>query len=86
MVGYGGVIRDEQGHINNIFHSNLGTATNNMADLMALEQCLEILIELNLHNAIIEADSKLVINAVKKMCNGTAPGKVSKYWRLSQVF
>ena len=49
---------------------------------MALEQCLEILMESNLHNAIIEADSKLVINAAKKMCNGTTPGKVLKHWRL----
>ena len=53
---------------------------------MALEQCLEILMESNLHNAIIEADSELVINVAKKMCNGTAPVKVLKHWRLSQVF
>ena len=50
---------------------------------MALEQCLEILIESNLHIAIIEADSKLVINVAKKMCNGKTHGKVSKHWRLS---
>ena len=67
MAGFGEVIRDEQGRIKDIFHSDLGTTTNNMAELMALEQCLEILIELNLHNAIIEADSELVINAAKKM-------------------
>lgn len=46
---------------------------------MALEQGLEILIELNLHNAIIEADSKLVINVAKKMYNGTTPGNVLKH-------
>ena len=57
-----------------------------MAELMALEQCLEILIESNLHNTIIEADSELVINAAKKICNGTKTRKVSKHWRLSQVF
>jgi len=45
-----------------------------------------MLIESNLHNAIIEADSELVIDAAKKMCNGMAPRKVSKHWRLSQVF
>lgn len=86
MAGFGGVIRDEQGHIKDIFHSHLGTATNNMAELMALEQCLEILIKSNLHNAIIESDSELVINVAKKICNGTTLGKVSKHWRLSQVF
>ena len=82
MVGFGRVIRDEQGRIKDIFHSHLGTATNNMAELMALEQCLEILMESNLHNAIIGADSKLVINAAKKICNGMTPGKVLKHWRL----
>ena len=79
MAGYGSVIRDEQGCIKDIFHSHLETATNNMAELMALEQCLETLLELNLHNAIIEADSELVIIASKKMCNGMAPGKVPKH-------
>ena len=37
MAGFGGVIRDEQGCIKDIFHSHLGTATNNMVELMALE-------------------------------------------------
>lgn len=53
---------------------------------MALERGIEILMEGNLHNAIIEANSKLVINVAKKMCNRKAHGKVSKHWRLSQVF
>ena len=43
IVGCGGVIRDDQGLIKTIFHSHLGKATNNMAELMALEQCLGIL-------------------------------------------
>jgi len=42
-AGYGGVLRDEEGCIIFIFHSYLGKATNNMAELMALEQCLEFL-------------------------------------------
>ena len=41
MASYGGVIRDEKGCIQCIFHCNLGRATNNMAKLMALEQCLD---------------------------------------------
>ena len=81
-ASYGGVIRDENGDIKFIFHSHLGNATNNMVELMALEQCLETLIDSNLHNAIIEADSELVINVDKKICNEMALGKVSKHWRL----
>ena len=86
MIEFGGVIRDEKGCIKEIFHSHLGTATNNMVELMALKQSLEILMESNLHSAIIEAHSKLVINAANKVCNGMTPGKVSKHWRLLQVF
>lgn len=86
LAGFGGVIRDEQGQIKKIFHGHLGKATNNMAELMALEQCLEILVDLDSHNVIIEADSELIIRAAKKICNGTSPDKVSNHWRLSQIF
>ena len=86
MAGYGGVIRDEKGCIKVIFHSQLGNSTNNMAELMALEECLEILIELNLHNTIIEADFDLIINSVKKIFKGTTPERVSKHWWLLQVY
>ena len=79
MAGYGGVIRAEKGFIKAIFHSHLGKATNNMVELMALEQCLEILMDSNLHNTIIESDSELIINSVKKICNGSAPEKVLKH-------
>lgn len=79
MVGYGGVIIDEKGCIQIIFHSHLGNSTNNMVELMALEKCLERLIESNLHNAIVEADSELIINSIKKICNGTTPKKLSKH-------
>ena len=86
MDGFDGVIGDEEGRRKEIFHIHLWTSTNNMVEIMALEQCLEIVMESNLHNAIIEADSKLAINLAKKMCNGTTPGKVSKHWRLLQIF
>lgn len=85
-AGYRGVLRDEQGNIKFIFHSHLGNATNNMAELMAIEQCLETLIDSNSQNIIIEADSELTINLVKKIGTGSAPDKVSNHWRLVQVY
>jgi len=42
-AGYGGVLRDENGCIHFIFHFHLGRATNNMAELIALEKSLDIL-------------------------------------------
>lgn len=86
MVGYGGVITDEKGCIKIIFHSNLRKATNNMAELMALEQCLEILRDSNLHKIIIEVDSELIINSVKRILYGSALEKVSRHWRLLQIY
>ena len=76
-VGYGGVLRDEEGNIQVIFHSYLGKATNNMAELMAMESCLEILLKYNIQNVIIDADSELVINLVKRINVGVSPEKIS---------
>eukprot|EP00253_Pinus_taeda_P024480 PITA_24480 len=85
-AGYGGVLRDDEGNIQVIFHSYLGKATNNMAELMAMELCLEILLRYNIQNVIIEADSELVINSVKRINVGAAPEKISKHWQLLQVY
>lgn len=44
MTGHGGVLRDEKGSIIFMFYCHLGKATNNMAKLMAMEQCLDFLV------------------------------------------
>ena len=43
------------------------------------------MIQSNCQNVIIEADSELVINAAKRISNGTGPEKVTKHWRLTRV-
>eukprot|EP00253_Pinus_taeda_P017013 PITA_17013 len=86
IAGYGGVLRDEEGNIIFVFHYHLGIATNNMAELMALEQCLELLKLSHSSNVIVEADSEISINAVKRINCGIAPEKVSQHWRLIQVY
>lgn len=77
-AGHGGVLRDDKGDIIFIFYGHLGKATNNMADLMAMEQCFQFLVQENCHNTIIEADSKLVINSVKRISQGTRLEKANK--------
>jgi len=57
-----------------------------MAELMALEQCLDYLKQDNFLNVVIEADSELVFNSVKRISCGIDPEKVSNHWRLIQVF
>jgi len=86
LAGSGGVLRNEEGRIILIFHSHLGKATNNMAELMAMEQGLEILIKNRSSNVIIEADSEITINSVKRISCGSKPEKVSNHWRLIQVY
>ena len=56
-----------------------------MVELMALEQCLEILIESNLYNTIIEADSEFTINLVN-IGNDTILEKLSNHWWILQVY
>ena len=56
-VGHGGVLRDENGNILFIFYCHLGRATNNMAELMAMEKCLDFLEQDNRQNVIVEDDS-----------------------------
>lgn len=57
-----------------------------MAELMALDQCLEILVNSSSPNVIIEADSELIIREANKISNGTSPDKVLKHWKLLRVF
>lgn len=85
-AGHGGVLRDDRGDIIFIFYGNLGKTTNNMAELMAMEQILEFLVEENRQNTIIEVDSEIVINSVRRISWGTRPKKSSSNWRLIQVF
>ena len=79
-AGYARFLRDEEGNIQIIFHSYLGEATNNMAKLMVMESCLEIMLKHNIHNVIIEADSELVINSVKRINASATPEKISEHW------
>jgi ribonuclease HI len=50
---------------------SLGNSTNNTTEFQALEIGLEILIQEGMTKAIVEGDSALVINTVRKLQNGT---------------
>lgn len=43
------------------------------------------MIQSNCQNVIVEADSELLINAAKRISNGTGLEKVTKQWRLTRV-
>jgi ribonuclease HI len=84
-TGLGGVIRDSKGNIIRLYAGSLGNSTNNAAEFGALETGLEILSREGMTNAIVEGDSALVINTVRKLQNGTRMGKIQRHWRLAHL-
>jgi len=53
---------------------------------MALEQCLEFLIQNHHSNVIVEADSEITINTVKRINGCSQLERVSNHWKLMQVY
>jgi ribonuclease HI len=76
MTGMGGVIRDSGGNIIWMYTGSMGKSINNGVEFGALEISLEILSCERMKNTIVEGDSTLVINTVKRLQNGTRVGKV----------
>lgn len=85
-TSYGGALRDDEGNIIFIFHYHLGRATNNMAEVMAPEQCREFLSQSHCSNIIVEADSEITINAVERISGGSRPERVSNHSKLFQGY
>jgi ribonuclease HI len=82
MTRMGGVIRDSGGNIIQLYTEILGNSTKNAVEFGAKELGLEILSQERMTNTIVEGDSTLVINTVKRLQNGTRVGKVQKHWCL----
>jgi ribonuclease HI len=76
MKGMGRVIRDSGGNIIHMYTRIMGKSTNNAVEFGALELSLKILSRKRMKNTIVEGDSTLVINTVKKLQNCTRVGKV----------
>jgi ribonuclease HI len=83
MTRMGGVIRGSDGNIIRLYVGSMGNSTNNAAEFGALEIGLEILSRERMTNTIVEGDSTLVINTVKRLQNGTRVGKVQRHWHLA---
>jgi ribonuclease HI len=79
MTGMGRVIRDSGGNIIRLYARSMGNSTNNTAEFGALELGLKILSRERMNNTIVEGDSTLVINTVKRLQNGTRVGKVQRH-------
>ena len=72
------MIKDSDGNIIRMYAGSMVNSTNNAAELG-----LEILSREWMTNTIMEGDSTLVINTMKRLQNGTKVGKVKRHWRLA---
>jgi ribonuclease HI len=84
MTGMGGVIRDSGVNIIRLYVGSFGNSANNASEFGALDLSLKILSRERMTNTIMEGDSTLVINRVKRLQNDTRMGKVKKLWHLAQ--
>jgi ribonuclease HI len=84
-TGLGGVIKDSKGNITRLYTGSLGKSTNNATEFRAPKTGLEILNREGMMNAIVEGDSMLVINTVRKLQNGARMGKIQRHWRLAHL-
>lgn len=66
-----------------MYTESLGNSTNNAAKFGSLETDLEILHWEGMTNAIVEGDSTLVINTIRRLQICTRVGKIQKHWRLA---
>ena len=57
----------------------MGKSTNNATKFESLEIDLEILSRERMINTIVEGDSTLVINMVKRLQNSTRVGKIQRH-------
>jgi ribonuclease HI len=61
----------------------MANSTNNAVEFGALDLGLEILRLERMKNTIMEADSTLVINTMKRLQSGNRVGKVQRHWCLT---
>jgi ribonuclease HI len=74
-AGTGGVFRDDRGRTLRIYAMDCGNATNNEAELHALKKGLEIAIREEYQKLQVEGDSKMVVDIVKQLQQGTQCGE-----------
>eukprot|EP00253_Pinus_taeda_P007130 PITA_07130 len=81
-IGFGGIIRNHEGSLLQIYFGNIGWDTNNSAELEGLWQGLTLAWNLNLQPLVMEGDSQILINMAKHLQNGSQANKIATSWRL----
>lgn len=84
-ASFGGVFRNSKGDIIWIYDGNIGSSTNNSAELHALEHGITIVHDLNLSPLIVEGDSTLATQIDKKLQQGIEVENISEKWCLDKI-
>jgi ribonuclease HI len=77
------VFRNHHGHILLISAGFLGHSTNNVVELWGLIKGLQLAIKNDFTKLIVEGDSQIIINLLRRILNGANPDRISPSWRLS---
>ena len=80
---YGGVCRNYNGEIIQVFFGSLGIDTNNSAELEGMIQGIQIIILNGWLSAIVEGDSRILIQMAQQMANGKSTEKATSSWCLA---
>ena len=76
-AGCGGVLRDSNGRVRGVFYGSLGEVDSNIVEMMAIKTALQVFLFspwANNYALIIESDSKLAVDWIKKQGEKTLEG------------
>ena len=85
QAGAGGLFRNSQEIVCRFYAFDLGHATNNEAELLAVKQGLKIAIREAYQRIIVEGDSAMVTEILKKLQKGTPWENISQSWRTASL-
>jgi len=85
QAGAGGIFRTSQGTVCRFYALDLGHATNNEAELIAVKHGILIAIRERYHRIIVEGDSAMVTGIIQKLQQGTPWEKITQSWRTAAL-
>jgi ribonuclease HI len=80
LAGYGIVFHNHYGNILLIGAGSIGHSMNNATEIWGLTKGLQMAIKNNFTKLVIEGDSQIIINLLRKILNGAYPDRISPRW------
>ena len=83
FLSFSGICRDSLGGINFIYLGAIDHDSNNSAELEGLIQGLQCLVRSNSFLAIVEGDSRILIQMARRLAHGRVRRQVLTSWRMT---